>query len=323
MAGHTDPGPTFPRDAAQDLYQLFRRAELQMNQCSPVAAVETLYNLLAIDPDHALAHACLATCLQKLRRPEAASFEMRRALALAPEHHYVRYVAGWIELVQGWYGAAERHLDRARELAPENPAAYRLLAVVHAHSGRPELVLPTLREALNAEPHDAGLKTDIASHLLSWGQIEEAETLALGALRDNPECTDAQVLLGEIRFHSKNYDGARDFALGALHIDPSHERALTLLCLVRLQKKSLLWRWRECARWVGQLRYAEKQELKRVSAVAAYFAVLILFAAGHPWAAAAAIIGIVLLLTAAWAANRLVDRIFDRELNQVRFHRRY
>jgi Tfp pilus assembly protein PilF len=323
VADRTGLGLTFPSGAVQDVYQLFRHAELQMNQGSPSAAVETLHNLLAIDPDHALAHAYLAMCLQELRRPEGASFEMRRALKLAPEDHYVRYTAGRIELMQGWDGAAERHLDRARELAPENPAAYRLLAIVYAHTGRPELVLPTLQEALNAEPHDAGLKTDIASHLLSRGQIEEAEALALGALRDNPECADAQVLLGDIRFHSKDYDDARGFALGALHIDPSHEGALTLLCFVKLQKKSLLWRWRECARRVGQLHYAEKQELKRVSAVVAYIAVLILFAAGHPWAAVAAIVGISLLLAAAWAANRLVDRIFDRELKQVRFHRRY
>jgi len=307
----------------QDVLQLIRQAELQINQGSLRTAIETLRNLLARDPDHVVAHVHLATCLQELLRPEEASFEIRCALRLAPDDPYVRSAAGRIELLQGWYGAAERHLDRARELAPENPDVHRLLAILYAETGRLQLILPTLEAALNAEPDNPGVKTDIATHLAAADKIEEAEALALEALRDDPECVRAQVLLGELRFRRKDYDGARGFAVGALHIDPSHEGALTLLCLVKLQSKSVLWRWRECARWAGSLHSAEQQELKRIGAVIVYVAVLILFASGHPWAAVATIVGLVLLLVAAWGANRLVDRIFDRELRQVRFDRKY
>jgi Flp pilus assembly protein TadD len=307
----------------QDVLQLIRQAELQINQGSLRTAVETLRTLLTLDPDHVVAHVHLATCLQELLRPEEASLEIRCALRLAPDDSYVRSAAGRIELLQRSYGAAERHLDRARELAPENPDVHRLLAFLYAETGRPELVLPTLEAALNAEPDNPGVKTDIATHLAWANKIEEAEARALEALRDDPECVRAQVLLGEICFQRKDYDGARDFAVGALRIDPSHEGALTLLCLVKLQSKSVLWRWRKCVRWVGRLHSAERQELKRTGAVIVYIGVLILFASGHRWAAAAAIFGLVLLLAAAWGANRLIDRMFDRELRQVRFDRKY
>jgi Tfp pilus assembly protein PilF len=307
----------------QDVLQLIRQAELQINRGSLRTAVETLRTLLALDSDHVVAHIHLATCLQALLRPEEASLEMQCALRLAPDDPYVRSAAGRIELLQRSYGAAERHLDRARELAPENPDVHRLLAILYAETGHPELVLPTLEAALNAEPDNPRVKTDIATHLAGANRIEEAEAMALEALRDDPECVRAQVLLGEIRFERKDYDGARNFAVGALHIDPSHEGALTLLCLVKLQSKSVLWRWRNCVRWVGRLHSAERQELKRTGAIIVYVAVLILFASGHPWIAAATIFGLVLLLVAAWSANRLVDRMFDRELRQVRFDRKY
>jgi Flp pilus assembly protein TadD len=307
----------------QDVPKLIRQAELQIKRGSLRTAVETLRNLLVLDPDHVVGHVYLATCLQELLRPEEASVEIRCALRLAPDDPYVRSAAGRIELLQRSYGTAERHLDRARQLAPENPDVHRLLAILYAETGHPELVLPTLEAALNADPVNPGVKTDIATHLVWANRIEEAEAKAFEALRDDPECVPAQVLLGELRFQRKDYDGARSFAVGALHIDPSHEGALTLLCLVKLQSKSVLWRWRNCVRWVSRLHSAERQELKRTGAVIVYIALLILFASGHPWAAAASIFGLVLLLVAAWGANRLVDRMFDRELRQVRFDRKY
>jgi Flp pilus assembly protein TadD len=76
---------------ARDVESLLERAYTQMAQHHLRGAIETLRQVLSLDPDNAQAHALLATCLHDEKRLFAADHEARAALALdadLPCAHY-------------------------------------------------------------------------------------------------------------------------------------------------------------------------------------------------------------------------------------------
>lgn len=71
-----------------------------------------------------------------------------------------------------------------------------------------------------------------ASSLLSQGRTGEAELVALRALTDSPESTDARALVATARMRRGDSEGARAVCLDGLAIDPASRNCLSLLATI-------------------------------------------------------------------------------------------
>ena len=222
---------------------LIALAERQINLGNPRGAIGPLREAVAADPDHALAQAYLAMCLQEVARPADARSEMKAALAAAPDVGFIRYAAGMVMLRQRSWNEAERHLTRARELMIDHGETHRLLAIVYGRTRRAHLALSTLQEGLRHEPLNVRILADLGTMMILSGRLEDAEQRAAEALRINPESPEAHVLSGHIRLYQRRRNEAREHALAALSRNATYEPALRLLASSKLQNNFLIGTW--------------------------------------------------------------------------------
>ena len=99
--------------------------------------------------------------------------ELQKSLALMPDFGPAQHLLGFFEMVQGEdLSAAEKHIERAIQLEPENQSYLLTLAQVQLASRDPaaarrtlEPLLPALRRAANPRPRrgdDKGASPDIS-----------------------------------------------------------------------------------------------------------------------------------------------------------------
>ncbi|HZF33326.1 MAG TPA: tetratricopeptide repeat protein [Candidatus Angelobacter sp.] len=303
-----------------DKSKLIWLAERQMNLANPRGAIEPLRKVLAEDPNHALAHAYMAACLHDTGHHRDARAAAATALGLAPEMAFAHYIAGTIALLQKDHGAAEQHLTQARTLAPADSRIYRQLARLYRETDRKRLVLPTLEEGLSHAPQNTGLLADIGKHFVDAGKTAAAEAKAREVLQIDPESIDGNVLMGHVRLHQGDIEGAREHSLIALNKDATDYPALHLLCSIKVRMNPLLGLWWHYSVW--SLRLGKFQTSLVATAV-----LLVLFLVqvavdqnGGP--------GLVILLWFGYAfytsiGSRLFNRALRRELEAVRLKHNY
>jgi Flp pilus assembly protein TadD len=298
--------------------QLVRLAELQINLGNARGAIEPLRRVLKEDPGHALAHAYLGMCLQEAGQPAAARTSIATALALAPEYGFVSYAAGFVALLQKKLRAAEEHLDRARRLMPSHAETYRLLALVYGRTKRSQKVLPTLQEGLSHNPANVRLITEIGTHWLNTGRPADAEAQAREALRMDPECAEAQVLMGYVRLQQRNRDDARECALAALTCSAGYAPALQLMSTIKLQANPLIGIWWRFAIWLGRPRNREVFLGVWTVLTLVYWGAIATLTERVTWPAVAIVAGLTLCVGSLLLAKWLFRRGIRKELREFR-----
>lgn len=303
-----------------DKWKLIRLAERQMNLSNPRGAIEPLRQVLAEDPNHALAHAYMAACLHDTGHHKDARAAAKTALSLAPELAFAHYIAGTITLLQGDHRAAEQHLTQARVLAPGDGRIYRQLARLYRETDRRRLVPPTLEEGLRHAPRDTGLLADIGKHFVDAGKIAAAEGKAREVLQIDPESVDGNVLMGHVRLRQGDIEGAREHSLIALNKDATDYAALHLLCSIKVRMNPLLGWWWYYSVWSLRLgRFGTS-----VVAAAVLLVIFLLHVATDPSGGP----GLIILLWFGYAfytsiGARLFNRALRRELAAVRLKHNY
>jgi tetratricopeptide (TPR) repeat protein len=280
-------------------------AERQINLGNSRGAIEPLRRALAADPNHALAHAYLAVCLQDVREGKAAVQSIGSALALAPEHWYVQFAAGRIALQQQRYQEAEKHLDDARRTASWNAPVYRHLADLYRQTKRAGTALEVLEEGLGQCPGDVGIISEIGTELLNRGHLELAEIRALEALSLDPESIDAHVVAGYVRLWQNCRAEALDHALSALSINAAEPAAVRLLCMIKVHANPLLGLWWRLAAALSQYPNDALADFLKLAWTVCFAGIFFLFWAGQTWVAVALIATLAL-----WIAGMGLCKIF-------------
>jgi TolB-like protein/class 3 adenylate cyclase/cytochrome c-type biogenesis protein CcmH/NrfG len=122
----------------------------------------------------------------------------QRAVELDPSFPLAHVTLGVLEIWRGRPEAARTRLERARELAPNDPASYGFLSLVALQSGDPLEALESFRTMLRLSPRyeSAGQASMMLAQIYAQtGRPDEAEALWRRARESNPDLVLARLWL--------------------------------------------------------------------------------------------------------------------------------
>lgn len=174
---------------SSEAYELYIKGRFEWNKRSSPAMdeAERLFrNAIDKDPNFALAYVGLADRLATNRDGEAGTL-VRKALELDPNLAEAHATLGFIEMFYGWnWKGAEAALRKSIELNSNYATAHHWLATLLTIQGRHEEAKAAMRRALEINPVSHNFLAD----------------------------------LGQIYYHTREYDKAKEYCLQAIAIYP-------------------------------------------------------------------------------------------------------
>ena len=207
-----------------EAYELYLQGRFHADRFTPDDAakgIEYYRQAVAVDPEFALAWACLARAYADQAAyawaPAAEAFERgrdaaERSLQINPDQAEGYAVLGLCRLAndRNWRGA-EASFRRALELAPNNVLVLRHSAILAACLGRNDESIALLRRAVTLDPLSVPVQRLLGQRCLYAGLLADAETALQKTLELNPRGGFTHYWLG--MWHLAN--GRREQALGA------------------------------------------------------------------------------------------------------------
>jgi protein O-mannosyl-transferase len=134
---------------------------------------------------------------------------------------------------------AAAHLQRALELAPDNPEANESLADLFVHDGRVDDAIRHYNRALQARPNWPDVINNLGLALARQGKLEEAVTQFSRALELKPNAQVVESNLGLALVKLGRFDEALVHATRALELDPRDAQAHYTAAVVLEEKGQL------------------------------------------------------------------------------------
>lgn len=185
-------------------------ARKELAQGKPAEAKTAFEALLKEYPNTPDLHLFLGMSLLRLRDPQAAVLEIKRAIGIDPNHVEARTLLGYVELeVRGDADAAIREYSKVIELKPELPEAYSNLAVAQKKKGDWERAIVSLNQALERKPDYASALTTRGGIYAEQNKWTEARRDFEAALKLNPRDDGALYGLAESLREARDYAGAQ------------------------------------------------------------------------------------------------------------------
>ncbi|MGH6926560.1 MAG: adenylate/guanylate cyclase domain-containing protein [Propylenella sp.] len=214
-----------------DLIVRARQTAMQLRPEGAAAARAMLNQVVAMDPDVAVAYARLGiitfaeyanqwnnATAENLTRAEEFAQKAIDTDETEPQGHIA------MAIVRSWtrrLDEAERHAERAIELDPNSPDGYVALGNVREFQGRSEEAIPLYTRAYRLDP-----QWDMALHflgrsLLSLGRFDEAETAFKRRLTFSPHSDMTRFYLACLYGRTGRHDEARAMWSELLGVNPN------------------------------------------------------------------------------------------------------
>jgi TolB-like protein len=208
-------------------------------------AIECLKAAIALDPDFALAYAVLSRAHTYeggwgLRTPQDATTLARaaamRSLALEPDLVESLLALGTLQLWHDWnWAGARASLERARQLAPDNPDVMRDYGLLLCLVGELAEAVTQGRRAAALDPLNAMSYLYLSFSLVALGELSEAESACRKALELSPEGLSFRYWLAMVL----ESQGKREEALAEALLDKADWSGLvSTACLYHLLGRS-------------------------------------------------------------------------------------
>lgn len=216
-------------------------------------AEKILRTTLADNPDEAMAHGFLSSCLTQQTKIKEAHEEADIAIGLNPNIAWFYAVKARAYMADAKYLQAEEWLKKAIELEPDD-------ANYHSNIANCRLLRDDLQgafefssRAMELDPDDEDIVDIHVLILNKMGRKDEAAELLKGSLHRNPENDFAHANQGWAELHKNNPKQARIHFEEALKISPANEYARAgLLEAIKagnpIYRMILLWML-----WLGKL----------------------------------------------------------------------
>jgi Flp pilus assembly protein TadD len=169
--------------------------------------------------DSALAHRRMGGALDRLGRFAQAELHYKKAIKFSPKDAMVWNDAGYSYYLQGRWADAERALNTAAKLAPDDERIRINLGLTLAAAGKPEQALPLLSQAKG----DAIGHANLGYLLAATGQLDLARRQYETALALRPDLDLARRALA--RLDRQQRDGNQPGAAPALPEEGTHIKA--------------------------------------------------------------------------------------------------
>jgi tetratricopeptide (TPR) repeat protein len=147
------------------------------------------------------------------------------AEAAARTRGHPQILTGWgiVALRRGDYDVAVGRLDRAREVAGDEPVTavwYWARSLAAAGLARYEEAEEILGEGVEAYPENTVLRNNLGALLELLGRVDEALELLKAALADEPSLPQLSKNLGDLHYRAGNYDEAWDAYQRSVKLHP-------------------------------------------------------------------------------------------------------
>jgi tetratricopeptide (TPR) repeat protein len=301
----------------REIEALLEQADVQMHLVNWRGAIDLLRRALAIDPDHARAHAMLALALLGARRLAGAEIECRLALALEGNDPFCHYAAAAVLRAQRKLDEAWEHCELALHTDSTDVDVYVLAAGIRDLRGEISEARALLVSALELEPAHAGALTRFARLELDAHRYEEAARYIDEALRARPDDLDAHVVAGFIDLVRGDDAGAEGHARFALTQDATDRDALQLWAAIKARRSWTLGLWWRLNAWVSLRSEGGQIALLIGSFVVVQIAIILAAAADLPLVEKVLEWGWLAFCAYTWIAPGLFKRMLERDLGSV------
>ncbi len=281
-------------------------------------AIETLREVLALDPDHPVAHALMSLALIQVRRLRAADHEAARAMTCDPYCFDAHHASALVRLEQGRYEDAQFHLTWCLDQRPSNAVSLGILGRLRIRQSRFADARVVFEEALRGAPDDFVATVGLGELDLAANDGESARRRAEVALRARPEDPDALVLMGQALFHQGSFADAHQHAVWALRSDMDHSGGLALLTALKARGSAAAGLWWRYHSWLGRFGHTRST----VVLLAGLLVFSLLDRVARDLGGTVVVAGLqgmwFAFVTYAWLGSLWFQRALDAELGQVR-----
>jgi arylsulfatase A-like enzyme/Tfp pilus assembly protein PilF len=189
------PGRGDPKDKIE-LYNLMKQAGSLSYEGNVEAAIATVKQALAKDPEIVEAHMLLGNFYKKLNRPQDAIAAYREALAQDSEHQNALFSLALAYKDEGRFDEARIGFERARALDPRNGKVAWQLADVWMRLGDHAKAEAVVNDALNGKVDEARMLLKLGEIRIESRRFDEAEAALKRALEKKPGLALANYDLG-------------------------------------------------------------------------------------------------------------------------------
>ncbi|WP_171074681.1 tetratricopeptide repeat protein [Nonomuraea basaltis] len=213
------------------------RALLQLGR--PAGAERELRGVLAVEPQHDMAHCLLALALVHQGKGLEAIAAAQEAVRLVPEHWYPHYVAGQVYYRLRLPNQAAAAAEASLAHSPEQASTWELLARAHMLKGQWRQMADAARRGLAIDPQVSDLVSLLSMAHTRLGEAEPARAAAAHALQLNPESATAHLASGRAALAFGDPRAAADSFREVLRLDPGFGPAKDLLVTALKQRNPL------------------------------------------------------------------------------------
>lgn len=188
-------------------------------------AETTLREALAID-DSARGHALLAELLSGEKRNDEAEAEFLQAKKMTPtleEEATIEAGLGNIAMRRERTNEAIAHYSRVADINPRYPGIWFNLGFAHRLLGRLDEAEASYKRALEEEPEDVRIYSELIAIYMNSQRKAQARTMAEQGVRNNPDSAAFHALYASVLFELGDVRGAQHEIREAEELDPELE----------------------------------------------------------------------------------------------------
>jgi len=215
------------------------RSRAEFEQGKMAAAYASLNVAMPSLDRSAEAHWRMGLLLERRGDEARAETELRRSIALDPDHAPAHLELARWAFAERHYGEALRQLDRVIRRDPTNAEALEALSLAHRSLGHLDQAEQYAHEAVRLAPHSANAWQALGAVLkdrATPADLARAEPAFRQAVRLDPASSDLHDQLGQIAFSRGDYAGAAAELQRAIDLQPLNRLAYPTLmqCYRRL-----------------------------------------------------------------------------------------
>jgi len=163
-----------------------------------------------------------AVALHQQGQPVQALQLYQRALALAPNHAQIHYLAGAAQLLLGQTDPARQHFEAALRADPNHIEALLQRGLLHYAAGRDAAAVADFQRMAALAPQDKRAWVNLSAAALMSGQTDLARDAAKRAVQLAPTDPDGWNNLGQVHQRSGDFAQAEAVFRRALQFHPQH-----------------------------------------------------------------------------------------------------
>ena len=214
------------------LFQMMNAAKnLAQDKDDLEGAVATMRKVIAEDPGIMDAHLTLGNWLVRLKRPEEAIAEIKRAKELDPLSLFISAQIGWALFTARQYHQAIEALKKVLELDRNFPDAHIYLGYSYAANGQYAEAIAAYQEAIKLGVDDASVQISLGAAYAQAGERGKAQAILKRLQRSDQyvspgELAKLHAALGEREQAFASLEKAyamHDLQLGFLGVDPEYD----------------------------------------------------------------------------------------------------